>query len=56
MGALNVAATPPAAPQVTRVRTRCGSSLVQLPTADPMADPMAVPMADPMVRFPGILI
>lgn len=40
IGALKVAAMPPAAPQVTSVRTRCGVSLLHWPTAEPMADPI----------------
>ena len=40
IGALNVAAIPPAAPQVTSVRMLFGVSLVHWPTVEPMADPI----------------
>ena len=40
MGALNVAAMPPAAPHVTRVRTLLRLNLVQPPIADPIAEPI----------------
>ena len=40
MGALNVAATPAAAPQATKERSRRAETCSSWPTADPMAEPM----------------
>ena len=40
IGALNVAAIPPAAPHVTSVRTSFAVRCVHCPTVDPMADPI----------------
>ena len=40
IGALKVAAIPPAAPQATRLRTRSSDSLNACPTIDPSAEPI----------------
>ena len=40
IGALNVAATPPAAPQATRLRTRSSDIFIIWPNAEPIVEPI----------------